>query len=136
MKANNIFNAIYIINVTASFCSSLKKVRQNFHGKSHFKKIFFWTLSFSKLLLKPSCHIPFTYAYSALHCVFLILILIEPTNVITRKTQRNAENAWINGMCKRTLKTSCHIRFTNAFSALRCISWVLMLVDWCSCKPA
>ena len=40
----------------------------------------------------------FTHAFSALHRVFEVLALISPTNVITRKTQHNSENAFVNGL--------------------------------------
>ena len=44
-------------------------------------------------LLKPRCHIQFTHAFSALHCVLKLLILVSidiwETNVITSKTKFN-----------------------------------------------
>ena len=36
-------------------------------------------------------------AFFELRCVFLVITLIEPTKVIARKTQGNAENACVNG---------------------------------------
>ena len=35
---------------------------------------------------------------------FRLLVLIEPTKVITTKMQRNAENACVNGICQRGLR--------------------------------
>ena len=53
--------------------------------------------------VKAHCHMQFRPAFSALLRIFPIAVrfsttLIEPPNVITRKTLRNVENAWVNGM--------------------------------------
>ena len=48
--------------------------------------------------IKARCHIPLMHAFSTLYCVFLVLTLIGPTNVITRKTQCNAVNSCVDGM--------------------------------------
>jgi hypothetical protein len=44
--------------------------------------------SHSKTCFKPSCHIPFTHAVSALPCVLLILTSVW-TNVIFREMRKN-----------------------------------------------
>ena len=54
-----------------------------------------------KALFKAHLYILFTHAFSEMHWV---LTLIEPTKVITRKTQRNAENACVNGMLQLGFK--------------------------------
>ena len=55
--------------------------------------------------LNVRCHMPFMHAFSALRCVFRVLTLIEPTNVITLKMQRNAKNACANRMWQLGLKS-------------------------------
>ena len=46
---------------------------------------YFLELCGLKIELKASLLIPFTHAFSTLRCIFPVLILIETTNVITRK---------------------------------------------------
>ena len=46
----------------------------------------FQNTSISPLMAR--LHIPFMHAFSELRCVFLVLTLIQPTKVITRKIQR------------------------------------------------
>ena len=49
---------------------------------------------------KPSCHVQCEHAFSALWCVFEMLILVWSTNVSTYKMQHNLENTGINRLCK------------------------------------
>ena len=65
--------------------------------------------------------------YADIFCIFLELNLIEPTNLITRKTQRNAENACVNGMCKRAFSISKKQR--NMENACVNVMWQLIFND-------
>ena len=60
--------------------------------------------------VKAHLHIPFTHVFSALHCIFDVLTLVYLClwnfNVISSKTQRNAENACLNGMWQLGLNVS------------------------------
>ncbi len=49
---------------------------------------------------KPRLHIRFLHMFSALRWFFLLLNLIDETQVINMKLQRNAENEFKNRMCK------------------------------------
>ena len=45
------------------------------------------------LIFKARLHIQFNHELSALHSIFLLLILMEPTNIIRRKMQASKLNA-------------------------------------------
>ena len=57
------------------------------------------------LLFKARLHIPFTYAFTALHCVFWF-VDVYGKRVITLKMQCNAENACGNQMRQLGFKST------------------------------
>jgi len=61
-----------------------------------------------------------------------VITWIDPTNVITMKTQRKEKNACVNGIKQlvsgHVFKLRCDERFTHAFSAFSCGSKVISLV--------
>ena len=57
--------------------------------------------------------IPFTHAFSVLNNIFLLLTLIEPTNVITRKMECYVENTCGNFIWQLTIYNQYVIFFSN-----------------------
>ena len=69
--------------------------------------------------LKARCHILFTHAFYALRCAFNGITLDEPTNVSSRKPQRDAENTHVNGMWQLGLRDCFSIRVLRSVSEQR-----------------
>ena len=70
------------------------------------KKMFYYL---TKTMLKARFHIPFTHAFTALRCFFLLLTFVcwcLWKKSYYFKTQRNAENEWGNRMWQLGLTTN------------------------------
>ena len=54
-----------------------------------------------------SCHILFMHAFSIERRVFLVLTLLESSNVNTRKIHGTEVNEFVKRMCKRAFNLHC-----------------------------